>query len=49
MNKTDTVIPDRVFKFNESVKKNNGIWVCKECDKKYPIKENDEQLVFGPN
>ena len=24
MNKTDTVIPDRVFKFNESVKKNNG-------------------------
>ena len=24
MNKTETVIPDRVFKFNESVKKNNG-------------------------
>ena len=24
MNKTETVIPDRVFNFNESVKKNNG-------------------------
>ena len=33
----------------ENVKKNDGIWVCEECDKKYPIKEDDEQLVFGPN